>query len=251
VEVGTSVLVLPRWVPLSTCCFALDGALPGDQPGHLRGEAPPAIAGVRAYQPGDSMARIHWTASARAGMLLTKQFDPEVQTTVWLALDLDGTVPEEAEELLVTAATSLGMYALQQAQLRVGLVASGAYPATLLPERGRGQQQRLQELLAEVHPGQNAMLVEHFAQMDRHVSAKQVVILLTTRAPSEWTGWLEQLHHRGLVGRVVHVPPQGLAAQAGDGWPVPAVSLPLTLADPTHGEELVAYLEQGGADLAL
>jgi hypothetical protein len=37
---------------------------------------------------------------------------------------------------------------------------------------------------------------------------------------------------------------------AGDGWPVPAVSVPLTLADPTRGEELVTYLEQGGADLA-
>jgi hypothetical protein len=41
-----------------------------------------------------------------------------VQTTIWLALGLDGALPSEAEELLVTAATSLGMYALQQGALR-------------------------------------------------------------------------------------------------------------------------------------
>ncbi len=151
VDRGASVLVLPRWVALSRCVFSLDGPLPGEQRGAHASELPPTIAGVRAYQPGDPLAKIHWRASARERHLMTKRYDPEAQSTVWLALDLDGPLAAQTEELLVTATTSLAMYGLQRSALRVGMVVSGLHPATLLPERDRAQQRRIQETLAEAH----------------------------------------------------------------------------------------------------
>lgn len=256
---ATSVLVLPRWVVLTQVPFSLDGALLGDQRGTLRGESPPSVAGIRTYQPGDALSRIHWAASARAGALLTKQFDPEVRTTLWLALDLDGQMSPDTEELLVTAATSLGMYALQQANLHVALVASGASAATLVPERGRGQQQRLQEMLAEVHAGTKATLVEQMARMDRHLAARHVVVLLTARPSQEWTRWLDHLHQRGIITRVVQVQaePKGSAHRTGEatqeedasGWPVPHILLPGALADPARQDALALALEVGGEQM--
>jgi uncharacterized protein (DUF58 family) len=242
VEAETSVLVLPRWVPLTRCYFSLDGSLPGDLPSVRRGEVPPAVAGVRAYQPGDSLARIHWHASARSGTRISKQFDPEVQATVWLAVDLDSQIATEAEELLVTATASLAVYALQQGTLRVGLVTSGAAPLTLLPERGRGHQQRLLELLAETHAGTRESLGERLTRLDRALGRQHVLFLLTATPPHGWAGWLERMQQRGIAARVVSVPP---TQQDTAGWPAPHLTLPVHLADPARAEELIACLEDG------
>lgn len=242
VEQGTSVLVLPRWVALTRCTFPLDGTLPGDLHGQRRGESPPAITGVRTYQPGDPVSRIHWHASARAGQLMTKQFDPEVQTTLWLALDLDGALPRDVEELLVTVTTSLGMYALQQEHVRVGLIASGTHPVILPPERDHAQHRRLQEMLAEVHAGgHKTSLAEQVATASRQVNPQHVVILLTGRDAGVWGMMLTQLQQRGVATRVAHVTERS----RGDAWPVPALTVPVALADPALEDALITALEDG------
>ncbi|HZC77608.1 MAG TPA: DUF58 domain-containing protein, partial [Ktedonobacterales bacterium] len=165
--VASSVLVLPRWVPLKRSAIKLDGFMTGEARRRQQTESPPTVASVRDYATGDSLSAIHWPASARIGHLMTKQFDPLVQTTLWIALDLDGALPRETEELLVTVTASLGIYALQRAQLRVGLMASGSVPVTMAAERGRAHQYRLQEVLAEAHPGTAKLLSDELAKLDR------------------------------------------------------------------------------------
>lgn len=71
VGAATSVLVLPRWVPLNRCALRLDGFLPGEARGRRRGESPPSFYSVREYAVGDNIATIHWPASARSGQLMT------------------------------------------------------------------------------------------------------------------------------------------------------------------------------------
>lgn len=234
-----SVLVLPRWVPLERSVLALDGLLPGEARGRRRGESPPAVAGLREYTNGDSLSAIHWPASVRAGRLMTKLFDPEVQTTVWLALDLDGSLPPVREELLVTAATSLGLYALGRLNLRVGVFAGGRTGLTLPAERGRGQQARLLEYLADVHGGSEVNLPTALRQHDRQFGPGHVVILFTERGPEVWNGWLDHLMRRGIAPRVV------CAHEEAGRWPVPHVALPENLARPDHAQELVRTLEGG------
>jgi uncharacterized protein (DUF58 family) len=299
VEPGQSVLVLPRYVPLTRCFFALDGLLPGTARGRARGEAPPTISGLRAYQPGDALARIHWRASARTGQLISKQFEPETQTTLWLALDLDrmdgrGKTAEqsafdprdlpEAEELLVTVAASLGVYALGHAGLNVGLIASGAHPVLLAPERGPGRQRRLLEALAEVQMGQQATLREYAARMEPRLAAQHTVVLLTARPASVWSGWLRRLMQRGIAVRVVAVAPNrtpdaletshardshardsagAVAAKRAksddrqlgqleieSGWPVLSLVLPVALADHAYSEDLLCALEFASTEAA-
>jgi uncharacterized protein (DUF58 family) len=265
---GESVLVLPRWVQLTRCALALDGALPGDLHGRRHGESPPAIAGVRAYTPGDPVARIHWHASARAGTLMTKQFDPETETTLWLALDLDTALPAAQEELLVTVATSLAMYGLQQANMNVGLIVSGSYPVTLAAERDSAQRRRIQEALAEVHAGTPAAirrrgariggvgtLAELVAARGHEIAARHTLILVTARGTRQWETWLSHLRQRGVAARVVAVVPDGIRGTNSPsqstvdqpGWSVPVVPVPARCADPLEEETLIAILEIGGA----
>lgn len=237
---AASILVLPRWVPLTRSALKLDGFLPGEARGRMRGESPPTVTSVRDYSAGDSMASIHWPASARTGQLMTKLFDPEVQTSLWLALDLDGDLPADVEELLVTAATSLGMYSLQQAKLRVGLIASGQIPAVLGCERGKPQQYRLQETLAEVHAGQAATLLTQFGPLQQRLGPGHAVVLLTASGPEKWGAWLARQARQGVAVRIVQV----VAAEAAAvQWGLPTVTIPLALGDPAYQGELMQCLE--------
>lgn len=239
---ASSVLVLPRWVPLKRSAIKLDGFMTGEARGRRRSESPPTVVSVREYAAGDSIAAIHWQASARTGQLMTKQFDALVQTTLWLALDLDGMLPPKSEELMVTAACSLGTYALQRANLRVGMVASGAVPVSLPAERGKAHQYQLQEALAEVHAGAQGVLSEQFVRLDRSLGPGQVITLITARRPDVWGAWLERMARRGVAARVVHIIPGG-DGEARALWPVPTVTLPVSLGDPARQTELIAALE--------
>jgi uncharacterized protein (DUF58 family) len=236
---ASSVLVLPRWVPLRRSALKLDGFMPGEARGRRRGESPPAVVSVREYATGDSIAAIHWPASARASQLMTKLFDPEIQTSLWLALDLDGAMDATVEELLVTTCTSLALYGLRKGALRVGLVASGALPAELSSERGRPQQYRLQEVLAEVHAGTRSALADQLTKIDRQLGVGHVVVLLTQRGPDVWADWLQRLARRGVGARVVYV------SEAPMSWPVHSVQLTPALANPAMSGALVEALEHG------
>ena len=92
-------------------------------------EDPLRMATVREYVPGDSFRHIHWRNTARLGLLQTKVFDPSAQQTMAIFVDLQtaenpySLVPEYLE-LIIAAAASVSVHALQQRQ-SVGLWANG------------------------------------------------------------------------------------------------------------------------------
>jgi uncharacterized protein (DUF58 family) len=248
----TSVLVLPRWVPLKRTALKLDGFMPGEARGKRRGESPPSVVSIREYNTGDSVSAIHWPATVRSGTLMTKLFDPEIQTTLWIALDLDGNLAADEEELLVVTAASLGMYALHQANLRLGLVASGDAPILMPSERGKRHQYRLQELLAEAHSGTRAQLAQQFNRVEQRLGPGQVVTLLTRHGPPVWGSWLHHLMRRGVAVRVVQVQAAtGDGAEHGSAWPVPSVWVPMSMLDLDQQGALISRLEGGDLGMKL
>src|SRR2546421_215282 len=79
---------------------------------HRPYEDPPRIAGVRAYQPGDPLNRIHWKVTARSGRLHSKIYDPTTMAGATILLDFpQAGYPSRGEphrsDLAVTAAASL------------------------------------------------------------------------------------------------------------------------------------------------
>jgi uncharacterized protein (DUF58 family) len=246
----TSVLVLPRWVPLKRTALKLDGFMPGEARGKRRGESPPSVVSIREYNTGDSVSAIHWPATVRSGQLMTKLFDAEIQTTLWMALDLDGNVATDEEELLVVIATSLGIYAMHQANLRVGLVASGEAPIMMPSERGKRHQYRLQELLAEARSGTHAQLANQFNRMEQKLGPGQVVTLITSRGPDAWGVWLQHLMRRGVAVRVVHVQAgTGAGMEPSAAWPVPSIWVPMSMLSLDQQGALISRLE--GRDLGM
>ncbi len=90
---------------------------------------PSRLAGLREYEPGDPMNRIHWKASARTGDLFTKIYEPSSVTGGTMILDLyeDNYVPEDREarmELAITVTASIA-YLLQISGEQVGMITNG------------------------------------------------------------------------------------------------------------------------------
>src|SRR5262249_12675967 len=96
---------------------------------HRLFEDPTRIAGVRHYQPGDPLNRVHWKATARTGVLHSKVYDASTiaGATILLAFHL-ASYPEPNEpgrsELAVTTAVALAN-AVSLMNQPIGLVTNG------------------------------------------------------------------------------------------------------------------------------
>lgn len=96
---------------------------------HRLFEDPTRISGIRQYQQGDPLARVHWRATARTGELQSKTYEPSTLAGATIVVDFhEGSFAANHEpmrsELAVTAAASIAN-ALQEMGQQVGLVSNG------------------------------------------------------------------------------------------------------------------------------
>lgn len=81
------VLVRPRVVPLAGYDLASRRPVGEIRLRHRLSEDPTRIAGVRPYEKGDPLNRIHWRATARTGVLHSKVCEPTCVAGATLVLD--------------------------------------------------------------------------------------------------------------------------------------------------------------------
>lgn len=123
------LLVLPKVVPLPRYDFASQRPIGEISLGHRLFEDPTRNAGVRPYQVGDPLQRVHWRATARTGELMCRLFEPTMLAGATILLDLheDG-YPTRGEpyrsELAATIAASLAL-AVASLQQQIGLASNG------------------------------------------------------------------------------------------------------------------------------
>jgi uncharacterized protein (DUF58 family) len=162
------LLVLPRVVPLEGYELASRRPIGEVVLTHRLFEDPTRIAGVRPYEPGDALNRVHWRATARTGQLHSKVYEPTTLAGATVLLDFHeetylhsgirqnagGTVPvhpDDADrnpgevranpessyrsELAVTAAVSLANAVFEMGQ-QVGLVTNARDAADRIRREG-------------------------------------------------------------------------------------------------------------------
>jgi uncharacterized protein (DUF58 family) len=130
------VVSQPQYLVVLPKIIALDGMeISSRRPmGELRVEDrgmedPTLMVGIRQYQPGDPINRVHWKATARTGVLHTRIFQPTCLQGAMLLLDLHvATNPAQHEpvrsDLAVTAAASIANMLYHMGQ-PFGLVTNG------------------------------------------------------------------------------------------------------------------------------
>ncbi len=123
-------------------------------------EDPLRTAGIRSWQPGDGLKRVHWKATARHDELLSRVYEPSQEPQILIFLNVAtlerhwlGHIPELMERAISVAGSLAALCA--ELRLPVGLIANGFMPGSdqplrLLPGRSPDQLMRILELLATV-----------------------------------------------------------------------------------------------------
>lgn len=123
------LLVYPKMLPLQGYDLASRRPVGEIKLTHRLFEDPTRIAGVRAYQRGDPLNRVHWRTTARLGELHCKVYEPSTIAGATILLDFhEDSFHDRGEpyrsELAVTAAMSLANAVYQMGQ-QIGLVTNG------------------------------------------------------------------------------------------------------------------------------
>jgi len=115
---------------------------------------------LREYRPGDDLRDLCWTASARRGELITRQYQAERSQSVWIVLDtgrlMRARVADEKSnrytklDFACSTAVALAQLALYSGD-RVGLLSYGrGIQQQLLPGRGPAHMRQFLESLAQL-----------------------------------------------------------------------------------------------------
>jgi uncharacterized protein (DUF58 family) len=143
------LLVYPKVVPLLGFDLASRRPVGEIRLMHRLYEDPTRIAGVREYQQGDPLNRVHWRATARTGTLQCKTYEPSTIAGATVVLDFhQAGYPVRGEpvrsELAVTAAASLANAVYETGQ-QVGLVSNGRDAADRIRVEGWDQDYRTRQ----------------------------------------------------------------------------------------------------------
>ena len=185
------------------------------------------VAGVRDYVHGDSLNRIHWPSSARAGRLIAKEFELDPTADIWLYLDLfqgaeaamdwepkppEPTIfalrsktykksqielPPITTEYAVTVAASLARYFLMRNR-SVGMSSRGRGREFLQADRGERQLNKIMEALAVVEAGGGLPLANLIATEGVRLNRNDTVIAISADPSPAWAIALQQIQRRGV-----------------------------------------------------
>lgn len=219
IPVAHDVVVYPALVDVSAIPLptaTMGGGLMRDRALAL---SSPTVSGVREYTPGDPMNRIAWSATARRGMMMVKEFDPDPTADLWIVLDLsedgqfdltdhrrEGDVnPGPAAylhstvEYIVSIGSALAERALDDGR-KVGMIINREMPVRLDADNTERQWFRIAEALASATAFGNRPLSEALTSGQRRFSRTQGVIVVSSDPQANW----EDAAH-SLIDRQVSV----------------------------------------------
>jgi uncharacterized protein (DUF58 family) len=222
------VVVLPPTVPLASFPIPAGRLTGGEALRRRTYQVTPNAAGVREYAHGDSLSRIHWKSTARRGRLISKEFELDPMSDIWLVLDghrrmhfsasgheellAGGTsgrqirLPPQTEEYMVAAAAAVALYVLSHNRA-TGLLGYGTSRLVVQPERGEAQLFRILEALAGFRADGAVDLTDVFRIESTWFPRGATVVLLTPNVRADLYHELLELRRRGLIPVAVLVEP--------------------------------------------
>jgi uncharacterized protein (DUF58 family) len=194
-----------------------------NRPGAACSSTPAAYAGVRDYQPGDPLRKLHHRASARVGRPMTKRYDPAREREVLIALDiqsLDGpawqpTYDDDLVESLCVTVASLARH-LRNDGAAVGVAVAGYSGAprpvaVLAPSEAAEQLPRILDLLARLSPFPSASFDRLLGTVPRGLRPGTEVVVVTARDPGPYLAAMRRLRSIGFGVTLLAI---GAAGQA-------------------------------------
>ncbi len=181
------------------------------------------VAGVREYQPGDALNRIHWRTTARVGRLMSKEFERDPLADVWIVLDMHRDVyvgqrhfdaglplsifssrhkgpllPPHSGEYAIALAASVAAYVLRQKR-SLGFLTMADKRYVIPPDRGTRHLDKVLDLLALLEPEGTVpldrLLLSEMSMFGRHTT----LVVITGNWTEFWVAPLAEIKRRGIV----------------------------------------------------
>jgi uncharacterized protein (DUF58 family) len=248
-----TLVVAPRSLPVRGA--GAEAAPIGERRARRSLHADPALyGGVRPFQPGDSLRRVHWRATARLGQPVSRRYEPARGRQVVVVLDVqtiegpqwEMVWDEPSFEGLCAAAASLARTLLDDGAA-VGLAAASFSGTTqrfawLPPQAAPAQLGRVGAMLARIGPVTSATFGTLLTWLTRRVPPGATLLVLTARDPREYLPALRRLARMGYALELVSIGPDASRhATAARGAAIPAETAAFTPdpSDPEHADALV------------
>ena len=195
----------------------------------------PNASGVRDYQQGDPLNRIHWKTSTRAQKWMVKEFDQDPLANYWIILDgsasshVENISPTEVRFLnpreahlyqpqtilprdsfeygISIAASFCGM--LINAGRGVGFFCSGQKVSSISPERGERQKIKILEELVYLLPGGNNPFGTELRSQAGVIRKGNAALIISSAPPGELLTPMDLLIRKGIPVHFVFVDPSG------------------------------------------
>ncbi len=210
IDVRTTIVVYPP-ISIMADVEIPAGSMVGTSRSSIRTHQVTSDAGgIREFQPGDPLKRIHWLSSARRSQLLVKEFDLEPTANLWIALDLHRDVQagygdESTEEYGVKIVSSLAHQFVRDNKA-VGFVALSRQGRHLIePQKGLKQLWRILETLAVVQATGTAPFHEFLSASAAGLGRGTSLVAITPSADARWLTSLTQLGHRAIYPLAVAI----------------------------------------------
>lgn len=258
--IAPATFEIPEFAPPS-------GYLAGGEVLHLRTPyVTTSVSGVREYEPGDSLNRVHWPSTARTGRLISKEFELDPLADVWIFLDMheDAHAESEAEapawstevmpwlhkgegklplppssaEYAITIAASLAQHFIRLDRA-VGFLSYATGREVVQPDRGERQLDRLLEILAVIEAKGRIPLAQVLSSEGARLARHTMLLVITASTDPTWIAALRGLRSRGVQGVPVFLAAKTFGP-AGD-WQAPLAEL--------QAMGMAPYLVRFGDDL--
>lgn len=202
------LLVYPKVIPLAGFDLASRRPVGEVKMSYRLFEDPTRVAGVRRYERGDPLNRIHWRATARTGELHSKIYEPTTVAGITILLDFHaGSFEARHEpvrsELAITAAASLASAVFEMGQ-QVGLVTNARDAADRIRQEGWDFDIRTRDAALRA------------AAMTETSTRLQPLVVDTRRGPEQFMRILETLARAELTDGLSVM---GLVSEAGSRLP--------------------------------
>ncbi len=194
-------------------------------------EATSFASGVREYQSGDPLNRIHWKTSAKINKFMVKEFDQDPQSQIWVIIDgnkknnfeeIDNDnisfadsfwqikkrsafkLPKSTFEYAVSCAASLISYFVQS-EKSVGLACVDEKLSVITPEKGVRQEIKLFENMAFLTGRGEISLNEVIESLGNQIIRGSTVIIISAADDMEIQLCIEILIRRKLKPIIIQI----------------------------------------------
>ena len=230
----------------------------------------PNAAGVRDYDTGDPLNRIHWLSTARMNRLIVKEFELDPLAEVWIFVDatksvqaelprktipvserekwrpvIDIPLPPSTIEYSVTIAASLARYFLKHGRA-VGYVSAGRNLTVLPSDRGARQLGKILEALALLQSEGKLPIEAVIETQVKNLPRGSTVIVISPTTGDGFLIGIEELNQRGLKPVVVLIDAESFGGKEGVDHLISELgSMKIPLCKVSNGVNITKALSEG------